>query len=87
MNINGWNTIRVMLARNNRSQTWLAKELGFSRPAITYIKKGAFALKGTCLEKVCRILNATPSEKSELYSEVINARFFGTEKVKIEVIK
>lgn len=87
MNINGWKTIQSMLKRNGKNQTWLADKLGVSCATITYVKKGAFALSGAYLEKVCRVLNATNAERTELYSEVINARLFGTEKVKIEVIK
>lgn len=85
-NINVWSVIQVMLARNNRTQTDLAKHLNMTCAAVTQIKNGTFKLSGEKLESVCNFLHATTEEKNELYSKIVNARFFGTEKVKVEML-
>lgn len=76
LNVNGWHTIALLLARNGKNQSWLAKELNMTPASITQVKKEFFKLSGDELATICRITGATKAEKRELYAEVINARFF-----------
>ena len=87
MNVNGWNTIRTLLARNGQNQNDLARFLNISAPAISQIKHEKVKLSGERLEKICRHFNATNAEKQALFEEVINARLFGTEKLTVKVKK
>lgn len=86
MNINGWNTIRVLLARNGKTQSDLAKMLNISCASVTYIKNQTFALSGEKIELICHILHATQSEREDIYKEVVNARLFrNTEKLTVKM--
>ena len=85
-NINGWHVIAALLERNGRNQSWLAKELHVTPASITQVKTEKFKLSGEELSAICRITGATAEEKSQLYAEVINARFFeGHKKVSLVI--
>lgn len=86
MNINGWNTIKVLLERNKKTQSDLAKILNITAPAVTQIKNQLFSLSAEKLELICHALHATKAEKEQIYSEVVNARLFhNTEKVTVKL--
>ena len=74
--INGWNLVQMLLDRNGKNQSWLAKQLKMSPAAVTQVKQGVFRLSGDQIAKICQVTGATKEEKDELYSEVVNARLF-----------
>lgn len=76
--VNGWGAIEQLLERNQKNQSWLAHELKMSNAAVTQVKQGIFQLSGEKLAQICRITCATQAEKDALYSEVVNARLFGS---------
>lgn len=79
--VNGWSIIEQWLQREHRNQSWLAKRLNVSPAAITQVKKSQYRLSAEQFNTICHALHATKAEKSALYTEVVNARFF----VKAEV--
>ena len=87
MNVNGWNTISVLLARNGQKQSDLARLLNMSASAVTQMKQEKFKISGTQLEKICLYLNATSAEKQAIFEEVVNARLFGADKLNVTVKK
>lgn len=84
--INAWAVIEQLIAKNGRTQTWLAKELNVSCAAITQAKQGVFALSGDMLSRICKVTHATAAERNALYTEVINARYFGGGTAKARVV-
>lgn len=84
--INAWAVIEQLIAKNGRTQTWLAKELNVSCAAITQAKQGLFALSGDALARICKVTHATAAERNTLYTEVINARYFGSGQKKARVV-
>lgn len=80
-NANGWSIIEQWLQREHRNQVWLAKALHVTPAASTQVKKAQYHLSAEQFNTICQALHATKAEKSALYTEVVNARFF----VKAEV--
>jgi transcriptional regulator with XRE-family HTH domain len=76
MDVNGWAIIRELLCRRRKNQSDLARLLGISPAAITQIKQGDFQLGAAALEKIMRYLGATREEQNEIYTQVIQSRFF-----------
>lgn len=76
MNVNGWPVIERLLFRRRKNQSDLARLLGISPAAITQIKQGDFQLGIVALEKIMCYLGATPEEQNEIFTQVIQNRFF-----------
>lgn len=85
-NINAWAVIEQLIAKNGRTQTWLARELNMTCAAITQVKQGAFYLSGDKLARICVVTRATAAERNALYTEIINARYFGSGQKKARVV-
>ena len=79
--VNGWSIIEQWLQREHRNQSWRARALHVTPAAITQVKKAQYHLSAEQFNSICHALHATKSEKSALYTAVVNARFF----VKAEV--
>ena len=77
MNVNGWQLIERSLFRRRKNQSDLARLLGMSPAAITQIKQGDFQLGILAVEKILHYLGATVEEQNELYTQIIQSRFFG----------
>ena len=77
MNVNGWQLIERLLFRRRKNQSDLARLLGMSPAAITQIKQGDFQLGILAVEKILHYLGATVEEQNELYTQIIQSRFFG----------
>lgn len=76
MNINGWPVIERLLLRRRKNQSDLARLLGVSPAAITQIKRGDFQLGVSALDKIMHYLGATPEEQDDIYTQVIQNRYF-----------
>ena len=76
MNINGWPVIEKLLLRRRKNQSDLARLLGVSPAAITQIKQGDFQLGVFALDKIMHYLGATPEEQDDIYTRVIQNRYF-----------
>ena len=76
MNVNGWPVIETLLYRRRKNQSDLARLLGVSPAAITQIKQGDFQLGIVALDRIMRYLGATIDEQNEVYTQVIQGRFF-----------
>ena len=80
MDVNGWSGIEALLFRRRKNQSDLARLLGVSPAAITQIKQGDFHLGISALEKIMRYLSATPEEQNDIFTQVIQNRFFAKSK-------
>lgn len=76
MNVNGWPVIERLLFRRKKNQSDLARLLGMSPAAVTQIKKGDFLLSMSSLEKILLYLGAGVEEENEIFTEIIQSRFF-----------
>ena len=76
MNVNGWSGIETLLFKRKNNQSDLARWLGISPAAVTQIKQGDFQLGIAALEKIMRYLGATPEEQNDIFTQVIQKRFF-----------
>jgi transcriptional regulator with XRE-family HTH domain len=76
MNVNRWPVIERLLFRRKKNQSDLARLLGMTPAAVTQIKKGDFLLNMSSLEKILAYLGATVEEENEIFTQIIQSRFF-----------
>lgn len=76
MNVNGWPQIEMLLKRRRKNQSDLARLLGITPAAITQVKQGDYQLGAAALEKIIHYLGATPEEQCEIYTQIVQSRFF-----------
>lgn len=86
MDVNGWSVIEPILEKNGKTQSDMARALHISPAAVTQLKQGEYRLSPAGIEKILDWLVVSPEERNELYTAVVNARFFGGSKTASVVI-